>query len=160
MPFLVKDYLKAGAGTLGLLYAIFPIGYIIGGAWLGRLARIRRRGPIAYAGLMIGGLMLLTFGLPVPLLALVFAALINGAALEIESLIWTNILQETVPGERLGRVASIDSLGSFALLPIGYALAGWATDLLGPAPVFLIGGGLTAVFALVAMAHPAIRAFD
>ena len=160
MPFLVKDYLKADAGTLGLLYAIFPIGYIIGGAWLGRLARIRRRGPTAYIGLMIAGLMLLTFGLPVPLVVLVLAALINGAALEIESLIWTNILQETVPGERLGRVASIDSLGSFALLPVGYALAGWATDRLGAAPVFVIGGGLTAIVAILALAHPAIRALD
>jgi MFS family permease len=160
LPFLVKDHLRADVGTLGLLYAIFPIGYIIGGAWLGRLARIRRRGLTAYAGLMIGGLMLLTFGLPVPLVALVLAALINGAALEIESLIWTNILQETVPGERLGRVSSIDSLGSFVLLPVGFAITGWATDQLGAAPVFLIGGGLTAILAIVAMAHPAIRALD
>jgi MFS family permease len=160
MPFLVKDYLKAGAGTLGLLYAIFPIGYIMGGAWLGRMVKIRRRGPLAYAGLIIAGLMLLIFGLPVPLTVLLLAALINGAALEIEGLIWTNMLQEIVPGERLGRVSSIDSLGSFALLPIGYAIAGWATERLGAAPVFAIGGGLTAVVALLALAHPAIRTLD
>jgi MFS family permease len=104
--------------------------------------------------------MLLIFGLPVPLTVLLLAALINGAALEVEGLIWTNMLQEIVPGERLGRVASIDSLGSFALLPIGYAIAGWATEQLGAAPVFAIGGGLTAVVALLALAHPAIRTLD
>jgi hypothetical protein len=114
----------------------------------------------AYGGLLAAGLMILAFGLPVPLIALVLAALINGAALEIEGLIWTNILQETVPGERLGRVSSIDSLGSFALLPIGFALAGWATDRLGAAPVIVIGGGLTAIVALLALGHPAIRTLD
>lgn len=160
LPFLVKDHLRADVGTLGLLYAIFPIGYVIGGAWLGRLVKIRHRGLIAYASLLIAGLMLLTFGLSVPLVALVLAALINGAALEIESLIWTNILQETVPSERLGRVSSIDSLGSFVLLPVGFAITGWATDQLGAASVFVIGGGLTAIFALLALCHPAIRTFD
>lgn len=160
MPFLIKEYRKADVATLGLLYATFPIGYIIGGVWLGRLTKLGRRGLTSYTGLMIAGLMLLVFGTPVPIAVLLVAALINGAALEIGGLIWTNILQEHVPPERLGRVASIDSLGSFALLPIGYALTGWATDQLGPAPVFVIGGGMTAVLALLAMCHPVIRSLD
>jgi MFS family permease len=160
LPFLVKERLNGDVGTLGLLYAVFPIGYLIGGAWLGRLTRIRRRGWAAYGGLMIAGLMIAAFGLRMPLVGLVLAALINGAALEIGGLIWINILQEVVPAERLGRVASIDSLGSFALLPIGFALAGWATDRLGAAQVFLIGGLLTACVAALGLAHPAIRGMD
>ena len=160
LPFLVQEHLKGDVGALGLLYAIFPIGYIVGGAWLGRLARIRRRGPTAYGALIAAGLMLAVFGLPVPLVGLALAALVNGAALEIASLIWTNILQEVVPGDRLGRVASIDSLGSFALLPLGYALAGWATDLFGAALVFVVGGALTAGFALLGLTHPMLRALD
>ena len=160
LPFLVRGHLQGDVGMLGLLYAIFPIGYIIGGVWLGRFARIRRRGITAYLAMMIAGLMLAAFGLPVPLAALVLAALINGAALEMAGLIWTNILQEVVPSEKLGRVASIDSLGSFALLPIGFALAGWATDRIGAAPVFVIGGTLAVGFAALGLAHPAIRTLD
>lgn len=57
-------------------------------------------------------------------------------------------------------MASIDSLGSFALLPIGYALTGWAADAIGPALVFVLGGALTAAFAALALAHPAIRRLD
>jgi MFS transporter, DHA3 family, tetracycline resistance protein len=71
-----------------------------------------------------------------------------------------HLIQEIVPGERLERVSSIDSLGSFALLPVGFAIAGWATDQLGAAPLFAIGGGMTAIFALLALAHPAIRNLD
>ena len=57
------------------------------------------------------------FGFSFPLWALIIAALINGAALEVGGLTWTNILQELVPEEKLGRVSSIDTLGSFVLLP-------------------------------------------
>jgi MFS family permease len=160
LPFLVKDHLKADATTLGLLYASFPIGYVLGGILLGQCNKYRRRGLIVHAGLAIAGLMIMSFGLPMSLIALVFAALLNGAALEMTNLVWTNILQEVVPGERLGRISSIDSLGSYALLPVGYALAGWTTDWLGAAPVFILGGGLTAVFALLALVHPAIHTLD
>src|SRR6185436_8942792 len=97
LPFLVKERLNGDVGTLGLLYAVFPIGYLIGGAWVGRQTQIRRRGWVAYGGLIVAGLMIAVFGLPVPLVGLMLAALINGAALEIGGLIWTNILQEVVP---------------------------------------------------------------
>jgi sugar phosphate permease len=168
MPFLVKDHLQIDVGALGALYAIFPIGYVIGGVWLGRKSNIRKRGLLMYGGLMAAGLMLALFGLPVPdalgvtlwVVALGIAALINGAALEAGNLAWTNALQEFVPSDKLGRVSSIDMLGSFVLLPIGFGLTGWATEQLGPAPVFVIGGGLTAILALLAFAHPKVRHLD
>ncbi len=87
-------------------------------------------------------------------------SLINGAALDVQSLRWTNILQEAVPGERQGRVVSIDLLGSYVLLPVGFAITGRATNVLGPATVFVIGGGITACLGLRALTHPAVRRFD
>ena len=82
LPFLVRDRLRADVGTLGLLYAIFPIGYIAGGVGLGSLRAIRRRGFVAFGAVGLAGLMLAIFGLPVPLAGLALAALANGAALE------------------------------------------------------------------------------
>ena len=160
LPFLVKDSLKADVGTLGLLYAVFPIGYVIGGVWLGRYARIRRRGPLMYGALALAAVLLGVFGLLPPLWVLIVAALLNGALLEAAHLIWTNSLQSSVPNDQMGRVVSIDSLGSFGLLPIGLALAGWATERLGPPPVFVIGGLCTALIAVAALAHPALRGLD
>lgn len=160
MPFLVKDNLRADVDTLGLLYAVFPIGYVIGGVWLGRRQKIRRRGWRLYAALAVAAIMLGLFGFLPPLPVLIVAALINGFALEVDHLVWTNVLQETVPNEQLGRVTSIDAMGSFGLLPIGFALAGLATKLLGAPLVFILGGGLTALLALAALAHPAIRRLD
>ncbi len=149
MPFLVRETLQQDVRVLGLLYSFFPIGYVLSGLWLGGKPALRHRGWLIYGGTAIAGAMLGLFGLPVPLPLLCLAAIINGAALEVAALAWTNALQQFVPGEKLGRVASVDSFGSFALLPIGLALAGWATDLIGPPGVFLIGGGATFIISLL-----------
>ena len=84
----------------------------------------------------------------------------GGFVISIFSLIWTNSLQELVSRELLGRVASIDALGSFVLLPIGYGISGWATDLIGAPLVFLIGGGLTALLALLGLTNRSVRELD
>jgi hypothetical protein len=160
MPFLVSDSIKAKVGTLGLLYFVFPRGYIIGGVGLGRYARIRRRGLLMYGATALEARLLGVCGRLSPLWVLVVAALVNGAALEAGHLIWANSLQTLAPNDPLGRMVSIDSLGSFRLLPIGLALVGWATATLGPPAVFISGGTFTRVVPLAALAHPAIRRLD
>lgn len=160
MPFLVERVLNASVGALGLISSSVGAGAVVGAIWLGRSTHLRRRGLIAYGALVLGGAMVCVFGLPVGLLGWLAAAFVFGAHSSFFGLIWTNTLQDMVPREQLGRVSSIDFLGSFILLPVGYALAGWATDRLGPQPVFLIGGLLSALLALGGLAHPAIRNLD
>jgi MFS family permease len=160
MPFLVKDFMKADINSLGLILSTFPVGYVIGAVWLGNYKRLPRRGILMNLTLALAGAMLALYGLHLPLWMLIVAALINGIALEFSSLAWINLLQEKIPNEKLGRVSSIDQMGSLILMPVGLAVAGWATGLLGPAPVFLIGGSLTVLFAIAALTHPAIRNLD
>ena len=80
--------------------------------------------------------------------------------MSIFGLIWTNTLQEMVPHEKLGHVYSIDALGSWVLLPVGFAIAGRATDLVGAPMVFLVGGVCTIALTLIGLSHPAIRNLD
>jgi len=160
MPFLVSDFMKADVNRLGLLYSIFPVGFVIGGVWLGRYNKIPRRGVLMYATLVLGALMLGLYGFHLPLWVLIIAALINGIALQFGGLAWTHLLQEKVPNEQLGRVSSIDAMGSMSLMPVGMALAGWATATFGPALVFIAGGALTALAGIAVILHPAIRELD
>jgi len=161
MPFLVKDHLKADVRVLGLLYAIFPIGYVAGSLWLGGKNSLRHRGVLIYISGIVAGVMLALIGLTVSLWALCLAAFINGAAMEVGSLTWINTLQTLIPREKLGRVSSVDTLGSFALFPIGYGIFGWATELIGAPSVFLLGGGITALITLlVFVLAPAVRKLD
>ena len=160
MPFLVSDFMKADVNRLGLIYAAFPLGYVVGSLWLGRYARIRRRGLVSYLSVALAALMLALFGLHLPLWILLGAALVNGIALEAEQLAWLGLLQEKIPNAELGRVFSFDALGSFVLLPAGLALAGWATQTFGPSPVFLVGGAMTVLISLCALFLPVIRRLD
>jgi len=45
-------------------------------------------------------------------------------------------------------------------LPVGFAIAGWATDLFGAPTVFLVGGLGTIALTLIGLSHPAIRNLD
>lgn len=160
LPFLVKTNLGNDVRILGWMFSASSLGSVLSALWLGHQTNLHRRGLISYIGLVIWGLMLVVVGLPLPLPLLLLAAFVMMAGVNGFNLIWTNTLQEMVPHEKLGRVSSIDMLGSFVLLPIGYGLAGWAIDLLGAPTVFIIGGSMTALLALLALLHPAIRNLD
>jgi MFS family permease len=160
MPFLVQQKLGGDEKMLGFIYAIFPIGYAIASLLMGSFQKIRRRGVVFYVCGALAGIGLGVFGLGLPLYFLVFAALLNGAALEIDSLIWTNLMQELVPPEKMGRVSSVDTLGSFALLPIGFAFTGWLIDRIGVTSVFLAAGGITALISLLPLMYSVIRKLD
>ena len=160
LPFLVRETYGAGVNALGLIYGCSSAGAVLTAVWLGRSVKLRNRGPWAYGAALAGGLMTMMLGLPIGLWGVVLASFAGGASITLFGLIWTNTLQELVPRERLGRVISIDMLGSFVLLPIGYGIAGWATDRLGAPLVFVIGGLSTVVMLALALLHPAIRGLD
>ena len=160
MPFLIKEDLGADVSVLGWFGSAFSLGYVFSALWLGQYKRLRRRGLLGYLAVLINGLMLLLFGLKAPIPVLTAAMFVYGFCFNIFGLIWHNTLQEMVPHDKLGRVYAIDSLGSWVLLPVGFALAGWATDLVGAPTVFLIGGLGTILMILIGLMHPAIRNLD
>jgi DHA3 family tetracycline resistance protein-like MFS transporter len=160
LPFLVKDGLGADVGALGLLYSMSSLGAIVGAVWLGRFARIRRRGLVTYGAGIVSALAVVAAGLPISIIGVSIAMFVEGLCVATFGLIWTNTLQEMVPREQLGRVSSIDMLGSFVLLPIGYGLTGWVTDLVGAPMVFVLGGAIGAGLIALGLLHPAIRGLD
>ena len=160
MPFLIKDDLGADVAVLGFFGSAFSFGYVLSALWLGQYKRLRHRGLLGYLSVMINGFLLLLFGLKFPVPVLVAAMFVYGICFNVFGLVWTNTLQEMVPNEKLGRVYAFDSLGSWVLLPIGFALAGWATDQVGAPTVFLIGGCGTILMTLIGLSHPAVRNLD
>ena len=160
LPFLIHDHLGLNVEALGLVASVFSIGSITGAVVLGRARKLRRRGLLMYGATALGGLTVVLYGLAPNLGVLLGVALIYGVTWSSVSLVWANTLQEMVPQEQLGRVSSIDALGSFVLMPVGFALAGVLTDRIGPALVFVIGGIATMALALLGYLHPGVRKLD
>jgi len=160
LPFLISDTWHLGVESLGFIYSAISVGAVGTALVMGNWKKLRKRGPIAYFSWFTIGIMIVVLGLQKNLNVSLIVAAIIGMAATCFGLIWTNSLQELVPREKLGRVSSIDYMGSYALMPIGYAVAGWATDKYGAAPVFVVGGAVVAALALLALLHPSIRRMD
>jgi DHA3 family tetracycline resistance protein-like MFS transporter len=160
LPFLVKDSLHSDVDVLGFFYSSSSLGAIVGAIWLGRFKRIRRRGLLTYGAGVVSAIAVVIAGLPIPIAAICVVFFVEGLAVATFGLVWTNTLQELVPGDRLGRVSSIDMLGSYVLLPIGYGLTGWVTDAIGAPLMFILGGGIGAGLIALGLLHPAIRGLD
>ena len=147
-------------GLLGLLGSASSLGFVLSTLWLGQYTRLHRRGLLGYLATMMTGVVLLLFGWKLPIPILTGGMFIVGMCHATFTLIWNHTLQEMVPPELLGRVYSIDALGSFVLLPVGFGITGWATDLVGAPTVFLIGGFATIALVAAGLFHPAIRTLD
>jgi len=160
LPFLIHDHLGLEVGGLGAVTSSIAIGSVVSAVFLGRYHRLRRRGLLLYGCEIVMGLMLILIGRLPSLTGLMAAAFVYGICISIGSLAWTNSLQEMIPHERLGRVSSIDALGSFIFLPLGFAFAGILTERIGPANVFVLGGSLVVLLAVSMLLVPSIRRLD
>jgi MFS family permease len=164
MPKLILDVYHADVNLYGLIATAEGAGAILATILIGQVKRLRHRGILAYLGLVIASFGLIAYGLPLPLGVLprvaLGASVVIGAAMSLFEIVWVTSLQQLVPSEKLGRVSSVDWLGSLAFQPIGFALAGVLADAVGPAWVFVGAGVMNAALCALALAVPGIRHLD
>ncbi len=161
LPKLIRDVYHQGAWLLGAAQTAGAIGAIAATLLIGQIKHLHHRGLLAYLALLPCGVSIFLFGLPFPTqsepFVAMFASILSGCSLGIFSIIWVTLLQELVPVEKLGRVSSIDMLGSYVFLPIGLAITGVCTDHYGPAPIFIVGGILTVLLLSIGLCFRDIR---
>jgi hypothetical protein len=85
-----------------------------------------------------------------PLAAIAAATFLAGVCIDVYEVTLDTALQKHVPPEALSRVMSYESLGSFALVPLGMAGAGPAADMVG------VDTALFGTAALIMLAGPAV----
>ncbi|MEU6814357.1 MFS transporter [Streptomyces sp. NPDC046860] len=160
-PFLVLGPALAqqrlgGAKAWGLVLALEGLGAIVGGlALLGRSpGRALTWSVAASAGWAVPAAAL---ALRLPLAWVAGAAFLAGVGAALCTTLAATVIQRDLPAEVRGRVSAFDSLGAFALGPLGLALAGPVSGVVGADR--LLGFGvlwqLTAV--AVVLAVPSVR---
>ncbi len=142
-----------GTGSLGILYAAFGIGAVIGPLLLdrfnnGTVHTMRRLIAVGYACLTFGWF--LFSGAPTLfLVALAIAVKAIGS-----SIYWTYssvIIQKVTPDHFLGRLFSLDLAGFQLSTVISVLITGWVIDLVGPAGVrrVVFGTGIASLLPLL-----------
>lgn len=151
LPLHVTEDLHAGAGLLGLYWALFGAGAVLGGLAAGAL----RRFPLwpVTLGIIAGwGLALVPFGLgasaAVTLACFTLGGLIYGP---FTALSYT-LFQERTPAAWLTTVLAARGAALLTAGPVGTALGGPLTALLGPRQVLAASGIATVVLAVVGAA--------
>jgi MFS family permease len=142
-PVVASEHL-GGAAAWGVILAFQSAGLLVGGVLLLRL-RPRRMLLAATFGMLLTLPVLVALAVPLPVLAVAAFAFVAGLGLELFGVLWDTTMQQEIPSEKLSRVYSYDALGSFVLIPLGFAAVGPVADLIGTRETLLLAAGLNLV---------------
>lgn len=99
----------------------------------------------------------LLFGISAPAWAIAAGAFSAGTGLGVFGPLWDTSLQHHIPEQVLSRVSAYDYLGSVALLPVGYAIAGPLATILGSHTILLAAAAWVGISTIAVLAVPSVR---
>jgi MFS family permease len=152
----VAERSLGGPGAWAAILTATGVGELIGGilalSW-------KPRHPLFVATMVIASwappVLLLAVLAPVGVIAAF--AVPAGMSLALFAAIWQTTLQSHVPNEQLSRLSSYDWMGSIALLPVGYLLAGFIGVALGARGGLLSAGAVVLVATFAVASVPSVR---
>ncbi|MGN6792333.1 MAG: MFS transporter [Streptosporangiaceae bacterium] len=153
---VVADARLGGAKSWGLILASYGIGAVLGGLVM---MRYRPQRMLLVAMTAAGVFAILLFALAVPLaVPLIMAAgLLVGLGSEVFMVNWVTTMQQEIPHDLMSRLSSFDAFGSFALAPVGVAIAGPLATSFGTPTVLAVGGFVILGLSLSVLLVPEIR---
>ncbi len=132
MPFVVKNHLHGGADGLGLVLAAGGVGALAASIVMGQRGAPRRPLVVVYVAWAIAAFALIGYAQADAVWQAALVSAVSIGALVTGQILWESLLQRSVPGVLLGRVASFDSFVSSGLVPLSFAITGPIADALGP----------------------------
>jgi len=143
---------------VGLVFALFGLGAITFGPWLGRQADLRGRRQVAVLGTLPIIIFTCVYWLEAPRLVLYVASFAAGAGITGVTASWYALLADATEGGRRGkRFGTVAALGNLGII-VGATLSAVLWESLGLVSIGFVVGGLSVVLcALAFMLLPADR---
>jgi MFS family permease len=158
LPAFVEEQFGRGVGSYGLLFTLQSLGMAFGSLAFGQTNPSRRRVIIMYLLFAANDICVIAMTLTHSFtLACVFVAA-RGVCIGYGIGVWTTLLMQQVPSSKLARVTSLDFFGSFALIPVGYALTAAVAGSFSPATLLFVGFTLSAILWIAPLASTRVRA--
>jgi len=161
LPYLIKNHFGGHASDLGFVLSAGGVGAVLAAFLISHFGLPRRRMALMYVlwTAIAGSVLLYAVAGSIWQLAVVcFLAIGSMIGGEV---IWMTLLQDHVPHQLLGRVASLDTVVSFSLVPVSMALTGPIAAAAGAKPTMLVAGtiGVSCVAGLF-LTRQSLRHFD
>jgi MFS family permease len=154
-PGIARD-VYGGASRFGVLESVAGGGAVIG-AVLGIRWRPARPMVVGLLLTMFWPLQSIAFALASPLAAVIVLAFLAGLGFSLFEVWWETALVRHIPPHALSRVSAYDWMGSLALLPLGFAIAGPLASALGARAVLGVGAGAASVMLSLALVPRSTR---
>jgi predicted MFS family arabinose efflux permease len=145
-----------GRAAWGLVLASMTAGMFAGGL-LALRGRWERPLMVGTAAILLDVPVLLVLGIAPQTVPLMVAAFVAGLGFETFGVAWDVAMQSNIPADRLSRVYAYDWFGSLVFIPVGLALAGPVSALVGVRPTIVGAAVVVAVATLTALAVPSVR---
>ena len=160
LPYLVKNDLHAGPGTLGAILAVGGIGAIVASLVVGRLGVPRRFMTFMYLAWTASTAVLIGYGLAEAAWQAMVVSVVFNALEAAGTVVWMTTKQRLVPRSLLGRISSFDWFISTGLVPLSFAVVAPLAAAIGAANTFLLAGGLGAAVTLAFLLVPGVRSVE
>lgn len=149
VPLLVRQVLHGGGVALGLILAAGGLGGVLASVLLGHRDPPRHRLVALWIGWGLSGVGVLGLGLVPNLWLAGGVAFVTYGLDAYGSVLYNPLIQQGVPADLLGRVASVNYVLSFALNPLGLVAAGALAEAIGVRTTLIAGGSITALTTLI-----------
>jgi MFS family permease len=160
LPYVVKNDLRASAGTLGFVFAAGGLGAVGSAVWMGSRGHPRRGISFMYGTWTLATLAVAGYGLATAAWQLMLACLVFNALETAGTIVWATIKQRHVPSSMLGRVSSLDWLISIGLLPVSFALTAPVAAAVGVRATLIGAAIVGATVTIGALFLPGMRDLD
>jgi MFS family permease len=137
-PGIARD-VYGGTGVFGWLEGVGGVGAVIG-SLVGIRWRPRHPLLVGLVLTLVWPLQSCVFALGAPLSLVVVVSLATGFGFSLLMIWWETALAYHIPPNALSRVSAYDWMGSLALVPVGYLVAGPLANAFGAREVLGIGG--------------------
>ena len=154
-PAVSKEHYHGAAGW-GLIGAAQAVGLVVGGVLMLRL-RPRRMLLVATLGFLLSVPLLFGLAISLPLAGVLVLGVLAGIGTETFGVLWDTTMQQEIPQDRLSRVYSYDALGSFALIPLGLAVAGPVAEVVGTRATLFAAGAISLAATLAVLLVSEVR---
>jgi MFS family permease len=156
---VIAERKLGGAAVWGAILAAMGIGTLAGAVLA---IRLRPRRPLVLATVaaaaLVAPLACLAAAAPAGLIAA--GALLAGGGMMLGNSVWESTLQREAPAASLSRLSAYDWFGSMAFQPLGLAIWGPLSAVLGLSTSLWLAAGLMAASLLAVLAVPDIRSLE
>lgn len=148
-----------GPAVWSLLLGAMSIGFLLGTIVANKM---RPRHPLTVMMLLVLALplFLLAYGTGQPIWLVFIAAIAMGLAQDVFYVMWATVVQQNVPEDKLSRVNSYDTFGSFLIGPLGIMIAGPLALLIGIEETLLWAAAMSFLAVVGALLVPSVRRLE